>query len=199
MTHSQHDLLDLLGSRICHDLISPLGAISNGVELLSMNGSAAGPEMTLISESVENANARIRFFRICFGSAAPSQKISQDEVRSILQAISRDGRFAYDWRPTGDLPRMQVKLAFLILQCFESAMPRGGRISVSLVGSQWAILGEAQMLKTEPDFWQALTAPESEATPEAAQIHFALAPLVAAALDRHISVDTSPATIRVRF
>ena len=54
------DLTALLGSRICHDLISPIGAISNGVELLLMDNVAKGPEMTLIAESVANANARIR-------------------------------------------------------------------------------------------------------------------------------------------
>jgi histidine phosphotransferase ChpT len=63
------ELTSLIGSRICHDLISPLGAIGNGVELLAMSEVAKGPEMSLIAESVENANARIRFFRVAFGAA----------------------------------------------------------------------------------------------------------------------------------
>ncbi|HMS96693.1 MAG TPA: histidine phosphotransferase, partial [Tabrizicola sp.] len=62
----QPDLAALIASRICHDLISPLGAIGNGVELLAME--RAGPELDLLSESVAHANARIRLFRISFGA-----------------------------------------------------------------------------------------------------------------------------------
>ena len=57
----QTDLSALLGSRICHDLISPIGAIGNGVELLMMEGGTPSPELVLIAESVAAANARIRF------------------------------------------------------------------------------------------------------------------------------------------
>ena len=62
----------LIRSRICHDLISPIGAIGNGVELLTMSASAGGsPELDLIADSVHNANARIRFFRIAYGAVIP--------------------------------------------------------------------------------------------------------------------------------
>jgi histidine phosphotransferase ChpT len=70
------DLCALIGSRLCHDLVSPVGAIGNGVELLSMEGAGApmpagAAELSLVRESVENAQARLRFFRIAFGDAAP--------------------------------------------------------------------------------------------------------------------------------
>jgi len=96
MPSNTSDLTSLIGSRICHDLISPLGAISNGVELLSMNGAPIGPEMSLISESVENANARIRFFRIAFGSANETQDVGQKEIQSILHDMSRGGRLSIE-------------------------------------------------------------------------------------------------------
>ena len=76
------DLSALLGSRICHDLISPLGAIANGVELLQMSGAAASPEVALIAESVANANARIRFFRVAYGIASAGQRVGR-RVRAI--------------------------------------------------------------------------------------------------------------------
>jgi histidine phosphotransferase ChpT len=69
------DLTALVGSRICHDLVSPLGAIGNGVELLGLTGIAPSPEMALIVESVENANARLRFFRIAYGAAGTDQRL----------------------------------------------------------------------------------------------------------------------------
>lgn len=96
MTANPADLAALIGSRICHDLISPIGAIGNGVELLAMTG-AAGPEVALIAESVAAANARIRFFRIAFGAAPADQRIGAPEVRSILDDLSRGGRFRWGW------------------------------------------------------------------------------------------------------
>lgn len=61
------DIAALVSARICHDLISPIGAIGNGVELLMLDKAAASPEMDLISESVTQASARIRFFRLAYG------------------------------------------------------------------------------------------------------------------------------------
>ncbi|MEO0403208.1 MAG: histidine phosphotransferase, partial [Pseudomonadota bacterium] len=69
MGQTNVNLAALIGSRICHDLISPIGAINNGLELLGMSDQRDGPEIDLISESVENASARIRFFRIAYGAA----------------------------------------------------------------------------------------------------------------------------------
>ncbi|MGR3660227.1 MAG: histidine phosphotransferase family protein [Paracoccaceae bacterium] len=126
MIPDTQDLVDLVGSRICHDLISPIGAISNGVELLTMNGDRGGPEIDLIAESVDSANARIRYFRIAFGAVSSKQKFSATETRAILRDISRGGKIVYDWQPNEDVPRSDVKLVFLLLQCFETAMPRGG-------------------------------------------------------------------------
>ena len=193
------DLTDLIGSRICHDLISPLGAISNGVELLSMSGGPVGPEMSLISESIENANARIRFFRIAFGAANPGQVIGQPEVASILRDLSRGGRLNTDWQAQGDMSRQQVKLAFLLLQCFESAMPWGGKITVSSVGDQWGLYGQADKMRIVQELWDVLAGSADAPNLEAASVHFALAPLAAQAMHRTLAVETSESSARVRF
>ena len=86
MGQSNINLSALIGSRICHDLISPIGAINNGLELLDMSGRTSGPELDLIQESVGNASARIRFFRIAFG-AAGDQMMGRAEVVSILKDL----------------------------------------------------------------------------------------------------------------
>lgn len=199
MPGNASDLTSLIGSRICHDLISPLGAISNGVELLSMNGVAIGPEMSLISESVENANARIRFFRIAFGAASAAQNIGAKEIQSILHDMSRGGRLTIEWQPQGDQRRPQVKLAFLLLQCFETAMPWGGHVSVSAVGDEWAIYGQADKMKIDPDIWQVLSGGPYSGDISAAQVHFALAPVAASEIGRRLTVECSANSARVRF
>jgi histidine phosphotransferase ChpT len=193
------DLVALLGSRICHDLISPIGAIGNGVELLMMDGSTMGPEIALISESVANANARIRFFRVAFGTSSGDQRIGRPEVLSILSDLTRGGRLTIDWRGPADLPRREVKLAFLLIQCFETAMAFGGRITVDLVDSHWLLTGEAAKLKLDADLWETLSNPAAKVNVTAAQVHFALVPGELKRQDRHLTADIGPTLIRLGF
>ena len=158
------DLIALLGSRICHDLISPIGAISNGLELLMMDGTQGGPEMVLISESVANANARIRFFRVAFGLATKDQRIGRTEVKSILTDVTSGGRLQIDWQSEADLSRAEVKIIFLLIQCLENAMAYGGRISVTASDQKWQVYGVADKLRINTSLWEVLANPA--ATPE---------------------------------
>jgi len=176
------DLTALLGSRICHDLISPIGAIGNGVELLMMDGSTRGPEIALIAESVANANARIRFFRIAFGAASADQRIGRAEVTSILSDLTRGGRLVIDWQSPPDLPRPAAKLAFLLIQCLESALAFGGRITVVAGATGWTLTGQAPRMKVDADLWRLLSNRNATPAITAAQVHFALVP---EALRRH--------------
>lgn len=193
------DLTALVGSRICHDLISPLGAIGNGVELIEMAGLAGGPEMELIADSVGHANARIRYFRVAFGAAQPGQAIAAGEIAAILKDMGQQGRFRVDWQPQGGLARKQVKLVLLLLQCIETAMTRGGHVTVSQVGGEWALTGEAESLSIDPELWAMLDGGERAPGLDAATVHFALAPRTAARIDRRVSVELSDRMVRIRF
>lgn len=193
------DLVALLGSRICHDLISPIGAIGNGVELLMMDGATMGPEIALISESVANANARIRFFRVAFGASSTDQRIGRPEVLAILSDLTRGGRLSIDWRGPADLPRREVKLAFLLIQCLESAMAFGGRITVDHSDGRWTLLAEATKLKHDADWWEILANRRAKADLTAALVHFALAPVEAQRQNRPLSADVGQTEIRISF
>lgn len=192
------DLTALLGSRICHDLISPLGAIGNGVELLMMSGAAPGPELALISESVASANARIRYFRIAYGIAAPEQSVSQREVRSILGDMTRGGRLTFDWQVSGDPPRPEVKLAFLALQCLETALPHGGRVTVTR-DDRWRIEARADRLKIDPDLWAMLEGRGPGGDVGAAHVQFALLPQELRRLGRRLTLDIAAGGIKLGY
>ena len=75
------DLTALVGSRICHDLINPIGAIGNGVELLAMADAPPSAELALISQSVDSAMARIAMFRVAFGAATDGGQMGAREIR----------------------------------------------------------------------------------------------------------------------
>lgn len=189
----------LIGSRICHDLISPLGAIANGVELMAMSGLPAAPEMTLISESVDNANARIRFFRIAFGAASRDSMIGTGELRTVLADIYRGNRLNVDWRVQSDVPRAEAKLAFLLLQCLESALPWGGTVRVTRTSGKWNIFGTAERLKIDEPLWDVVANPHSEADITAANVHFALIHVTASDLDRRVTSNISQSSISISF
>ncbi len=196
---AERDLNALIGSRICHDLISPLGAIGNGVELMTMTGAAQTPEMALISDSVDSANARIRFFRIAFGAAAADAQVVRAEIVSILGDMERLSRMTYRWRVLDDVPRPQVKLAFLLLQCFETAMPRGGTVTVEAEGGRWRIFGEAEHLSVDPALFSLLMEPEAEADIRAAQVQFPLAGAAARAIGRPLAMDIGETALEACF
>jgi histidine phosphotransferase ChpT len=195
--HDKPDLAALIASRICHDLISPIGAIGNGVELLTMEASAQRPEMALISESVANANARIRFFRISFGSASGDQRIARAEVISVLTDLTRGGRVGYAWTSPPDLSRREVRLVFLLLQCLETALAYGGKVSIVRDETGWTILAEASRLRIDPALWEVLTEPRAPAEIGAGQVHFALVPEELARQGRRLVTEIGETTIRL--
>ena len=192
------DLSALIASRICHDLISPIGAIGNGVELLTLErGGSDRPEFALIAESVANANARIRFFRVSFGAASGEQRLARTEVLSILTDLGRAGRITYAWTSQGDLSRRDVRLVFLLLQCLETFLPYGGRVEVTEGATSWTLRAEAQRMKIDPALWDILTIPDTDARVEAGHVHFALARRGLAALGKRLQADISPTEIRL--
>ena len=193
------DLAALIGSRICHDLISPIGAIGNGGELMMMDGAAKTPELALIAESVASANARIRFFRVAYGAATGDQRISRGEAAGIIADMTRGGRLQVEWLGPGELSRREVKLAFLLLQCLESAMAYGGKIRIERGESGWTMQAEAPRLKIDPALWEVLTERHAPAEIGAGQVHFALVPEELRAQERRLVTELKENTIRFSF
>ena len=198
MGKSDVNLAALIGSRICHDLISPIGAINNGLELLGMAGGETGPEMDLIQESVGNASARIRFFRIAFG-AAGEQMMGRAEVVSILRDLMEGARLTVAWGPMDAQPRAEVRMAFLALLCVEAAMPYGGRIEVSVEAGQWTLHGRADKLNIDEPLWNILATQEPPTDLRPAQVQFALLPLVASDAGRRVVTEIGTEDLRLKF
>ncbi|UWQ89488.1 histidine phosphotransferase [Rhodobacteraceae bacterium M382] len=198
MGENSANLAALIGSRICHDLISPIGAITNGLELLDMAGNVPGPELDLISDSVGNAGARIRFFRVAFG-AAGDQLLGRPEVVAILDDLNRGGRLNMQWGPLDAQPRSLTRLAFLALQCLETATPYGGNAQVFCDRDDWTVTANATKLNIDEQLWSHLSSPQSDVNITPAQVQFALLPVVAAEIGRRIKVGFSETQISIQF
>lgn len=139
MYPKEPDIASLISSRICHDLVSPLGAISNGLELLELSGATDGPEYGLLSDSVANATARINFFRYAFGARDKGVLLPESALRTTLDGFYAGTRIQARWSVNGDISRAEAKLALLLIQCLETFLPVGGVIEATRDDGHWQI------------------------------------------------------------
>jgi histidine phosphotransferase ChpT len=133
LTLKASDLAALLCSRVCHDIISPVGAINNGLELLD-EGGADEDAMRLIRTSARNASARLQFARLAFGAAgSANMQIDTGDAHSVAVAFLANEKPELEW--TGGralLPKNKVKLLLNLLLIANAAIPRGGKLVVEL-------------------------------------------------------------------
>jgi len=154
---SAPDLAALLCSRVCHDIISPVGAINNGLELLD-EGGADEDAMKLIRQSARNASARLQFARIAFGAAGSAgMLIDTGDAEAVATAFLKNEKPELTW--TGGralLPKNKVKLLLNLILVANAAIPRGGKLSVVLedLGTQprFVLSVNGPMLRVPPKF-----------------------------------------------
>lgn len=132
------DLAALLCSRVCHDLISPVGAIVNGLEVLAeaKDEETKTFAMDLIKKSAGNASAKLQFCRIAFGAAGSAgAQIDVGDAEKIARGFLEDGKTKIAWNlPRLLLPKNRVKLLLNMLLIAGQAIPRGGVLTVDPVG-----------------------------------------------------------------
>jgi histidine phosphotransferase ChpT len=137
------DLAALLCSRVCHDVISPVGAIVNGLEVLDEEKDAEmrGIALDLIRKSAETASARLQFCRLAFGAAGSvGASIDTGDAEQVARGLFADGRTKLEWNgPRILLPKNTVKLILNLCLVASGAIPRGGVVAVTLAGNEMDI------------------------------------------------------------
>jgi histidine phosphotransferase ChpT len=132
------ELAALLCSRVCHDLISPVGAIVNGLEVLDDNPKPEDREfaLDLIRKSAKTASARLQFCRLAFGAAGSSgAQIDLGDAQAMARGHLEDGKTTIAWNlPRVLLPKNRVKLLLNMMVIAQQTIPRGGVLTVDPVG-----------------------------------------------------------------
>ena len=130
------DLAALLCSRVCHDVISPVGAIVNGLEVLDDDKDPATQEfaLTLIRKSAHQASARLQFCRLAFGAAGSAgASIDLGDAEQVSRNFFQDERTQLVWEaPRLLLAKNKVKLLLNMLVIASAAIARGGSLTVTL-------------------------------------------------------------------
>jgi len=133
------DLAALLCSRVCHDLISPTGAIVNGLEVLEENGDAETKTfaLDLIKKSAKAASARLQFCRIAFGAAGSTgAQVDTGDAEKLARGFIEDDKTKLAWNVARTLlPKNRVKLLMNMLVIAGQTIPRGGALAVDAIGS----------------------------------------------------------------
>jgi histidine phosphotransferase ChpT len=133
---SDLDLAALLCSRVCHDVISPVGAIANGLEVLEDEDDEEMKRvaMDLVRRSARQASAKLQFCRIAFGAAGSAgASVDLGEAGDTAKAFVGEEKVKLDWQaPRVALPKAEVKLLLNMMLLGMSAVPRGGVVSVAL-------------------------------------------------------------------
>lgn len=128
------DLAALLCSRVCHDLISPVGAIVNGIEVLEEDKDEETQTfaLDLIKKSARNASARLQFCRLAFGAAGSAgAQIETGDAEKVARGLLEDDRVKITWNLPRELkPKNQVKLLLNMLIVATGTIPRGGSLTV---------------------------------------------------------------------
>ena len=137
-------LMELLSSRICHDLISPVNAINNGLEFLDpAEIDLFQTSLKLVQLSAQQAVERLSFFRLMLGTGGDSEYFAEDQIYAVLQAHLGDRQISLESsisRPKYgmELPRHPAKAVMFGVLVMADCLPRGGIIQLS--SSNWITL-----------------------------------------------------------
>src|SRR5260370_15382436 len=127
------DLAALLCSRVCHDLISPSGAIVNGLEVLeeSKDEETKSFALDLIKKSAKTASARLQFCRIAFGAAgSPTAQVDLGDAENVARGFIEDDKIKLSWNLSSALlPKNRVKLLLNMILVAPHSIPRGGIVA----------------------------------------------------------------------
>jgi len=200
------DLAALLCSRVCHDVISPVGAIVNGLEVLEDDNDASMREfaLELIEKSAKQASARLQFARLAFGAAGSAgAAIDLGDAEQVARGLFQDDKISFAWSaPRLLFPKNRVKLLLNLIMIAINAIPRGGSISASVSGDPETcefIIRSKGMNARIPVHAEALLAGESESGTVDAhgiQIYYAGMVARAAGMTTAFSIEGDEVTLR---
>lgn len=184
---------ELIAQRLCHDLVNPLGAVGNGLELMAMT-QAETPEMALMKDSLAQALGRIKLYRLAFGAAPAGSSVPRAEVAGALGALGGSRALAVSADLPAALPRADARLVALLALCAEAALAWGGRLAIRADGAI-ALRAEAPRLRTDAEPWAALAEGRVPDPATPALVQFALVPEAARAAGRRVGVTMAEGRI----
>lgn len=187
------ELAALLCSRLCHDIVGPLGAVHNGMEILQEE---TDPDMreqaeALVARSALEASRRLQFLRLAFGaSGGEEHSFSLSEAREAARALYDTGKISLVWENVApQFSKTGSKLLLNMILAVAAAMPRGGELIVEVAEApeRSRVSGQGNNARFRPEARSALT--EAEAEIDARNVQYRYTALLAKAADADLSLE----------
>ena len=193
MVNRSAEFASLLCSRLCHDLLSPVGALNNGIELLA---DETDPEMRercmeLLTESARASANKLKFFRLAFGAAGGfGELVDTREARAAIEGLHGSGeKVKVGWMVEASaLPKVAIKVLLNLALIAGDALVRGGQLDIAAEGGEVVIRAEGPRLVLDPELRNALL---GEADPDL------ISPRAAASWLVHMLVSEQGGSVRI--
>ncbi len=170
------DLTSLMSSRLCHDLVNPVGALSSGLDVLvdpEMDEEMRRDAMDLVQTSTDKAVAALKFARLAYGlSGGFEHDVSLEEARDLLAGVYAHAKADLDWR-VGEpsAPKKEAKALLLLAHAAMDCLPRGGTVTVSGAAGDYQISAEGPRVLLNDGVDPALAGEAPEITPKQAPLY----------------------------
>lgn len=193
-----------MSSRLCHDLVNPIGALSSGLEVLgdpSMDASMKEAALDLIRSSAEKSVALLKYARLAYGaSGGAGAELPYEEAKHVLQALLAWTKASLDWRiAPGYAPKDEVKAVLVLGAAAADCVPRGGAIVIEGGRGAYDIRVTGQRVIVQDDMVSALAGEAADLKPKFTP-HY-LSGLAARAVGGDITLvqEEGAAAFKVRF
>lgn len=199
---------ELLCSRLCHELVNPVGAVNNGVELLTELAAADPETLSLIFGSARSAASRLQFYRLAYGQAAGvSADLTLAEALSLARGVVETSRLRLVEPAEVDavvrLGRPATKLLLNLLVLASEALPRGGAVSVTFIASSGRRTLVVSAEGDQPGLGPETLAAAQNALPDdelsARTVHAYFTARLSSALDLPFEIEQSAHAIQFRM
>ena len=149
---SDLDLAALLCSRVCHDVISPVGAISNGIELIDdpeTDAEMRATALDMVRSSAKTATNKLKFCRIAFGaSGSAGAHVDMSEAGEVARGFVGEEKVKLEWlAPRENRPKQEVKLLLNMLLLALEGIPRGGVVTVTAEARDFKVVAKGERAK----------------------------------------------------
>ena len=199
---SELEISALLCSRVCHDVIGPVGAIINGLEVLDDDddGEMRDIAFDLIRKSARQASAKLQFCRLAFGAAGSAgAELDLGDAKQVVETLLADERVTLQWEaPHETRPKNQVKLLLNLVLIAMGSIPRGGTLTVSMQRDAIKVsaAGEGAAVPQITEQMFAGNPPEEGLDARSVQLHYALE--LASALGLDVAADSSEGGVDIQ-
>jgi histidine phosphotransferase ChpT len=161
----------LLASRLCHDLINPVGALDSGLQVLEEEGMDQGMKdaaLDLVRSGGQKSVALLKFARLAYGAAGGrGAELPTEEAEALLRELFKWAKAELVWRVSpGPMPKDVVKTAMILAQAGADCTPRGGKVTVAAVRDVVTVTAEGPRLILNDEFVAALNGAAADLKPK---------------------------------